>query len=94
MPNPTMHEFAGHGPYHAIILGAGALDTKGGPRIDPNGRILGTDGKPIAGLYGAGNCIAAPAGQAYWSAGATIGSALTFGYLAGQHVAGARINPL
>jgi len=94
MPNPTMHTFAEHGPYHAIILGAGALDTKGGPRIDVNGRILGVDGRAIVGLYGAGNCIAAPAGQAYWSAGATIGSALTFGYLAGQHVAAAGVNYL
>jgi 3-oxosteroid 1-dehydrogenase len=94
MPNPTMHAFAEHGPYHAIILGAGALDTKGGPRIDADGRILSVDGEPIAGLYGAGNCIAAPAGQAYWSAGATIGSALTFGYLAGRHVASADLNRL
>jgi len=90
MTNPTMHPLAGHGPYHAIILGAGALDTKGGPRINPDGQILSVDGKPIPGLYGAGNCIAAPAGQAYWSAGATIGSALTFGYLAGRHAAGRR----
>jgi succinate dehydrogenase/fumarate reductase flavoprotein subunit len=94
MPNPTMHAFADRGPYHAIILGAGALDTKGGPRIDPDGRILSVDGAPIPGLYGAGNCIAAPAGQAYWSAGATIGSALTFGYLAGKHVATAPVNRL
>jgi 3-oxosteroid 1-dehydrogenase len=94
MTNPTMHRFADHGPYHAIILGAGALDTKGGPRIDTDARVLGMDGSPIPGLYGAGNCIAAPAGQAYWSAGATIGSALTFGYQAGKHVAAAPVNRL
>ena len=94
MANPTMHPFADHGPYHAIILGAGALDTKGGPRIDTSARVLGTDGVPIRGLYGAGNCIAAPAAQAYWSAGATIGSALTFGHIAGAHVATAPVNRL
>jgi 3-oxosteroid 1-dehydrogenase len=87
MPNPAMHPFSPAGPYHAIILGAGALDTKGGPMINARGQILDTDGMPIERLYGAGNCIAAPAGQAYWSGGGTIGPALAFGYLAGADAA-------
>jgi 3-oxosteroid 1-dehydrogenase len=87
MANPTMHPFAATGPYHAIILGAGMLDTKGGPRIDAQGRVLSVRGEPILGLYGAGNCIASPAAQAYWSAGATLAAALTFGYVAGRAAA-------
>jgi 3-oxosteroid 1-dehydrogenase len=87
MPNPTMHPFRAEGPYHCIILGAGCLDTKGGPRTDPRGRVLDVAGAPIPGLYGAGNCVASAAGQAYWAPGGTIGPALVFGFVAGTSAA-------
>ncbi len=80
---PTMYPFSPSGPYHAILIGGGTLDTKGGPKINAKSQIIDTAGKPIPGLYGAGNCVASPAGQAYWSAGGTLGPALTFGYIAG-----------
>ncbi|MGW4339807.1 FAD-dependent oxidoreductase [Rhodococcus koreensis] len=86
-PNPTMYPIADTGPYHAVLVVAGMLDTKGGPRTDVHGRVLDIAGKPIPGLYGAGNCVASPAGQAYWAGGGTLGVALTFGHLAGAHVA-------
>lgn len=86
-PNRTMTPISSNGPYYAILLGAGTLDTCGGPVIDANAQVIRDDGAPIPGLYGAGNCVASPAGQAYWGAGGTIGPALVFGFLAGQNAA-------
>ena len=75
------------GPFYAIEVKPGAIGTKGGARTDGDGRVLRPDGTAIAGLYAAGNVMAGVTGAGYPGAGATIGAAMTFGYLAGRHAA-------
>jgi hypothetical protein len=92
--NSQMYPILDTGPYYCIMLGGGTLDTKGGPVINTKAQVLHVDGAPIAGLYGAGNCIASPAGQAYWSGGSTIGPGLTYGYIAGLNAVKEPVKPL
>jgi 3-oxosteroid 1-dehydrogenase len=78
----------GEGPYFAIELRPGCLGTKGGPKTDADGRVLGAiDGKPIPGLYAVGNAAASPFGMAYPGAGGTLGQAFVFGMRAGRAAA-------
>ena len=76
-------------PFYAVKIVPGDLGTKGGVRTDERARVLRADGTPIAGLYAAGNTSAAVMGHSYAGAGATIGPAMTFGYLAALDLAGA-----
>lgn len=77
----------GTGPFYAWEIHSGCLGTKGGPRVDPDARVLDVDGDPIPGLYAAGNAMGSPFGMTYGGPGGTLGPSMVFGYLAGRHAA-------
>ncbi|HEU4360532.1 MAG TPA: FAD-binding protein, partial [Mycobacterium sp.] len=74
-------------PFYAVPVTVGAMGTKGGPRTDRDGRVLHVNGRPIPGLYAAGNAMAGATGRAYGGAGGTIGPAMVFGFRAGRAAA-------
>ncbi|MDT0577076.1 FAD-binding protein [Croceicoccus sp. F390] len=74
-------------PFHAMAFGLSDLGTKGGLRTDRDARVLDSSGSPIAGLYAAGNSMAAVSGTAYPAGGNPIGSGMVFAYRAANHMA-------
>ncbi len=85
-PNPCVAPLK-DGPFYAIKMVIGDLGTYAGIITDANARALDADGRVIPGLYAAGNDMASIMGGNYPGAGITLGPALTFGYIAGRHLA-------
>lgn len=85
-PNPNLGTLT-QPPFCALPIHVGALGTKGGVRINEHAQVKHASGAVIAGLYAAGNVTAGITGAGYPGGGATIGVAMTFGYLAGRHAA-------
>jgi succinate dehydrogenase/fumarate reductase flavoprotein subunit len=85
-PNPCIAPLES-GPFYAIKMVIGDLGTYAGIRTDEHARALDADGRPIPGLYAAGNDMASIMGGNYPGAGITLGPALTFGYIAGRRLA-------
>jgi len=81
LANPNLAPLA-RPPFYAVKIVPGDLGTKGGLRTDERARVLREDGTVIEGLFAAGNASEAVMGRSYAGAGATIGPAMTFGYIA------------
>ncbi len=86
-PNPNLAPLL-EPPFYAFPIHSGDIGTNGGLVVDEQARVLDGAGQPIAGLYAAGNCTASVMGGSYPGAGSTLGPAMTFGWLAGRHLAG------
>src|SRR6201997_104655 len=85
LPNPNLYPL-GKPPYYAFRVVLGDLGTSGGLRTDEYARVLRSDDTVVPGLYAVGNTSAAVMGRSYAGAGATIGPAMTFGYVAAKHL--------
>lgn len=73
---------------HAVRLVLGDLGTKGGAVIGVNGGVIDTDGKPIEGLYAAGNSSASVSGEVYPGPGTPLGSGMVMAFRAVAEMAG------
>lgn len=87
IPNPCLRPVE-HAPFYAVQLHPGVLGTAGGLRTNLDGQVVDWEGQPLDGLYAAGNCSATVFKDAYPGGGATIGSAITRAFAAGQHITG------
>ncbi|MDR3525128.1 MAG: FAD-dependent oxidoreductase [Acetobacteraceae bacterium] len=86
-PNPCVAPIR-QGPFYAVKMVMGDLGSFDGLTTDPIGRVLNQQDQPIAGLYAVGNDRASMMGGNYPGAGITLGPIMTFGYIAGRHLAG------
>jgi succinate dehydrogenase/fumarate reductase flavoprotein subunit len=87
-PNPNVAPIE-HGPFYAVKVEPGSFGTFAGLKVNPQAQVLDAHGQAIAGLYAAGTDMASMMGGYYPAGGINLGPAMTFGYIAGKHLAGA-----
>lgn len=87
-PNPTLRALD-RPPFYAFPVYPGDIGTNGGLVVNENAQVTDNSGRPIPGLYACGNTTASVMGNSYPAAGATLGPAMTFGFLAARHLTGA-----
>ncbi len=87
-PNPCLAPIE-KPPYYAVKVTPGSFGTFAGLRTDGCARVLDQGGAAISGLYAAGTDMASVMGGHYPAGGINLGPALTFGFIAGRHAAGA-----
>ncbi|SNQ45311.1 conserved hypothetical protein [Frankia canadensis] len=72
-------------PYEGVPVEANICFTYGGLRVDGTSRVLNTDGRPISGLWAAGEITGIF--HELYPAGTSVLRSLTFGRIAGREVA-------
>lgn len=85
-PNPCVGPIE-RAPFCAVAVVPTPLGTSLGLRTTPDAQVRGADGAPIGGLYACGNDMHGFVAGEYPGAGAQLGPAMTFGWLAARHAA-------
>ena len=89
-PNPCLAPIK-EGPFYAMEVYPGDIGTKGGLLTNEHAQVLSGQGEVIGGLYAIGNTAASVTGRYYPGAGATLGPAMTFGFIAADHASGLKL---
>jgi succinate dehydrogenase/fumarate reductase flavoprotein subunit len=76
-------------PFYAVQVHVGDLGTYAGIATNEHAQALDASRRPIPGLYAAGNDALSIMGGNYPGPGITLGPAMTFGWIAARHLAGA-----
>jgi succinate dehydrogenase/fumarate reductase flavoprotein subunit len=87
-PNPCLGPLK-KPPYCAVAVVPTPLGTSLGLQTNVHAQVLDGSGRTITGLYACGNDMHSIMGGEYPGAGSQLGLAMTFGYLAAMHAAGA-----
>jgi 3-oxosteroid 1-dehydrogenase len=85
-PNPCLGPIE-KAPFYALPVVPTPLGTSRGLRADTHARVCRESGEPIPGLYVCGNDMQSAFGGEYPGAGAQLGQAMTFGWIAARHAA-------
>jgi succinate dehydrogenase/fumarate reductase flavoprotein subunit len=87
-PNPCVAPIVA-APFYAVKVLVGDLGTYAGIATNGHAQALDANKRPIPGLYAVGNDALSIMGGNYPGPGITLGPAMTFGWIAGRHLAGA-----
>ena len=90
-PNPCLGPIL-KPPFYALPVLPTPLGTSRGLRADTKARVCKASGEPIPGLYVCGNDMQSAFGGEYPGAGAQLGQAMTFAWIAARHAAAANVD--
>lgn len=84
-PNPCLRAID-KGPYYALRVYPGDIGTSVGLNTNRHAQVLNANDQIIDGMYACGNDMNSIMAGSYPGPGITLGPALTFGYIAANHI--------